>query len=313
VTGAAAVHERAEILRLARLLRKQPEELAFLLEVDDADLRAFRAQVTESLFDAYGDALRRLGAAAKLIPSPIIALVGQKAFGPLLCARIAGELDPGKAVDIAKRLSVTFLADVAVELDPRRAQRIIEALPTQTIVSTSVELADRGDWITLGAFVGYLPVDKLRHCLRALSDEHILRTAFAVDDEGAIPTVIDALAADRLKSLLHTASEAGLWPTLLRDIAGQLREDQTAEVAAHLADLGDDVLAEVLEVAAEHGLWEPFLPIAAELPQQSQQALADAAGQLSSHARSECAELAGRLGILDRLGPLAETLRESVS
>lgn len=311
MTASAGVHERAEILRLARLLNKRPEELQFLLAVDDADLRAFRAQVTESLFNAHGDALRRLGSAAKLLPSAIIAKVGEKVFGPLLCARIAGELEPSKATDIAKRLSVSFLADVAVELDPRRAQRIIEALPTDTIVATSVELANRGDWITLGAFVGYLPMDKLRQCLDALSDEHILRTAFAVDDEDAIPAVIDALSKERVISLLRTASDTGSWPTLL-DITSQLRDDQVAQVAGYFDELDEPVLVGLPAAVAEHQLWSRFLPIAAELPEKSQQALADAVGGIDADARSECVRAAEHAGVFDRLGPLADALREAV-
>lgn len=306
------VQDRAEILRLARLLRKRPEDLEFLLTVDDAELRAFREQVTESLFGAHAAALRRLGSAAKLLPNPIIAKVGQTVFGPLLCARVAGELDPGKATDVAKRLPTSFLADVAVELDPRRAQRIIEALPTDTVAKTAVELAGRDDWITLGRFVGFLPEEKIAACLRALDDTHILRTAFAVDDPSAVPTVIDLLPEKRLVGLLRAASDGRLWPTLLTIVA-QLRDDQVAELAGLLGDLDDGVLTGLLEVVAEHDLWDKLLPLAAALPTAAQEVLADAAGRLPADTRTVIVQRAEALGVLGDLGPLAVALGEAAA
>lgn len=306
------VQDRAEILRLARLLRKQPEELEFLLAVPDADLRAFRDQVTESLFGAHAAALRRLGSAAKLLPNPVIAKVGSTVFGPLLCARVAGELDPGKATDVAKRLPESFLADVAVELDPRRAQRIIEALPTDTVVRTAVVLAGRDDWITLGRFVGFLPEEKIGACLRALDDTHILRTAFAVDDPSAVPTVIDLLPAQRLTGLLRAAADGDLWPTLLT-IVGQLRDEQVAQLAGLLGGLDDGVLPGLLDVVAEHDLWDTLLPLAAAMPADSQQALADAAGRLTLDTRTVIAQRAKAIGVLDDLGPLAVALGEAAA
>jgi hypothetical protein len=88
-------------------------------------VRRLRERATDRLFDADGHALQRIAAASKLLPAAVAAAIGQRAFGPLLCARIAGRLDPGRGVDLAARLPAEFLADVAVELDPRRAGEII--------------------------------------------------------------------------------------------------------------------------------------------------------------------------------------------
>ncbi|MGH3432148.1 MAG: magnesium transporter MgtE N-terminal domain-containing protein [Thermocrispum sp.] len=306
------VHDRAEILRLARLLRQRPQELAFLLAVDDVELRVLRDQVTDALFGAQAASLRRLGAAAKLLPTPVIAKIGQKVFGPLLCARVAGELDPRKATDVAQRLPETFMADVAVELDPRRAQRIIEALPTDTVVKVAVELAGRDDWITLGQFVGFLPEEKIAACLRSLDDTHILRTAFAVDDVSAVPTVIDLLPGERLLGLLSAASSEGLWPTLL-SIVAKLRDDQITELAALFGGLDDAVLTELLQVVADHDLWDRLLPLAAGLPAAAQQVLADTAVRLPAETRTVIAQRAEALGVLDRLGPLADAVDEAAA
>ena len=50
---------QAEILKLARLLQREPERLAYLEEVPLKDLRTLRAQVTERLFTDHEPALRR--------------------------------------------------------------------------------------------------------------------------------------------------------------------------------------------------------------------------------------------------------------
>lgn len=185
---------RAEILRLARLLRLEPTQLGYLHSVDDHDLRIFRDQVTDSLFNAHAGTMKRLASAAKLLPAPVLAKIAQKVFGPLLCARIAGQIEPGRATDVAKRLPIGFLTDLTIELDPGRSQPIISKIPTKTIVAVAMELAAREDWLTLGRFVGFLEEAQLRGCLEALADIQVLRTASAVDDPSAIAAVLDELA-----------------------------------------------------------------------------------------------------------------------
>ena len=89
------LRSRAEVLKLARLLRRQPEQLVYLEHVAHDDLRALREQVTDMLFAAHDATLRRLAASSKLLPVGLVAMLAQHAFGPVLSARIAGLLDPG--------------------------------------------------------------------------------------------------------------------------------------------------------------------------------------------------------------------------
>ena len=51
---------RAEILKLARLLRREPADLDYLTDVPAADIRALREGVTDVLFTAHGQVLARL-------------------------------------------------------------------------------------------------------------------------------------------------------------------------------------------------------------------------------------------------------------
>jgi hypothetical protein len=80
------LENRAEILKLARLLAVEPVELEFLAVLPARAVREFREQATERLLDADAAMFRRVGAAARMIPSELLASIAQRAFGPL-CAR----------------------------------------------------------------------------------------------------------------------------------------------------------------------------------------------------------------------------------
>src|SRR5947209_6767211 len=108
---------RPEILKLAKLLGTSPERLSYLEKVPAQDIRKLREQVTDLLFTANEATLRRLAAASRLLPVSLVAMIGQRAFGPVLAARITGLLDPSRALEMADTMPISFLADVAGEED----------------------------------------------------------------------------------------------------------------------------------------------------------------------------------------------------
>lgn len=173
---------RAEILKLARLLHRDPEHLSYLATVPSGDLRVLREQITEKLFTAQEGALRRLVAASKLLPVGVVANLGQSTFGPTLSARIAGLLDPDRAVDIAARMPSEFLAEIAIELDPRRASAVIDGIPPERISEITAELARREEYVTMGRFLGHLGDASLAAAVTALDDEALSHTAFVLED-----------------------------------------------------------------------------------------------------------------------------------
>jgi len=115
---------RAEILKLARMLEREPSSLSYLEDLPVADLRILRDQITELLWSADGAAMGRLAVAAKLLPAGLSATMSERA-GPVLSAQLAGRLEPSRAIDVAAKLPIDFLADVAIELDPRRTSEVI--------------------------------------------------------------------------------------------------------------------------------------------------------------------------------------------
>ncbi|GAA5108807.1 hypothetical protein [Haloechinothrix salitolerans] len=300
---------RPEVQRIARLLRVRPDQLGFLDDVDDADLIAFRGQLTSTLFDANAGVLTRLGSAAKLLPSPVLAKIAERVFGPLLCARVAGAMDPSKASEVAARLPVNFLTDVAVELDPRQVEQVVRALPNDMIVDVARVLGQREDWITLGQFVGFLGADHLTAAVDALDDTQLLRTAYTVDDVSAIPGVVDVVGTERLTALFTTAAREDLFDALLR-LATHLRDDQIDSLADAIMAAERGTLGRLVTAAATCRHWDALLPIAASLPADAKAGIAESVGDLSPEVRADIMAQATSLGVYDDLGPIADALAE---
>lgn len=304
--------ERPEVQRIARLLRLPTDQLGFLADVDDSDLIAFRGQLTSTLFDANAGVLTRLGSAAKLLPSPVLAKIAERVFGPLLCARVAGVIDPSKASEVAARLPVDFLTDVAVELDPRRVEQVVRTLPVDMIANVARTLGQREDWITLGQFVGFLDESHLTAAVDALDDTQLLRTAYTVDDVAAIPGVVDVVSTTRLSALFAAAARDDLFDALLR-LATHLRDDQLGPLAEAIMAAQRGTLNRLVTAAAACGRWDALLPMAVALPADAKAGIAESVKELAPGVRADIAALAASLGVRDDLGPIADALAEQAA
>lgn len=134
-----------------------------------------------------------------------MATIGERAFGALLCARVAGLLEPSRAADVAAKLPTPFLADVAIDLDPRRAHEVIGQIPATRVAEVAGELAARGEYVTLGRFVGHVTPAALTATLKRLSDEDVLRTGFVLEDNDGLDELAELLGDERLQALVDTA------------------------------------------------------------------------------------------------------------
>ncbi len=263
---------RAEILKLARLLRRDPGELEYLEQAGAADVRLLRDQVTEVMFTAHEQALSRLAAASKLLPVRIVAVIGERAFGPVLAARITGLIDPSRAVEMANTMPIAFLADVAAELDPRRASDVISRIPAQRIAEIVRELMRREEYVTMGRFVGHLEDEAIRAALSVMDDRGLLRVAFVLEEKGGLNHLMDLLPRERLDTVIDAAVHANLWPEVL-DLLSHVSEPRRAELVAGSAALDDGAVVSLVSAAAENSLWLELLPLVHVLPDDSRQKL----------------------------------------
>lgn len=207
-----SIEARAELLKLARLLGRAPDELAYLEAVSVLELRQLREQVTETLFDSHLGALNRLASASRLLPVGVVAQLAEKVFGPLLSARITGLLDPERAVDVGSRLPASFLADVAVELDPRRASAVLARIPADQIAAITRELLARGEFVTMGRFVGHLPDESLRAAVNVSGPDDLLQVALVLENKDRLGHLLELVGPQRTEQILEAADRAELGP-----------------------------------------------------------------------------------------------------
>ena len=251
--AADLLQAHAEVMKLARLLGREPEELAYLEQLPADDLLALRDSVTETLYDANGGALGRLAAASRLLPAGLTATIGHRAFGPLLSARLAGLLDTDKAVDVAGRLPPPFLADVAVELDPRRASDLIASIAPALIGQVTAELVARREYVTMGRFVGHLSDAAIDAALAAMDDEAVLQTAFVIEDRSQLSRLFAKLPKDRSLGVVAAAADEGLWLEAL-DLLNHLHTRQRKEMVLSARALGEPAREAILDTIIAHEL-----------------------------------------------------------
>ncbi len=218
----AASESRVEAAKLARLLRLEgPDALPDTERVPAAELRAYREAVTELLYDDDHATLLRAADAAHLLPGHVLAAIGERALGPLLCARLTGLLEAHRATEISEHFSVEFLARLAAELDPRRAVGVVTSLPTERVPEIAAAMAARGEHVAMGRFVAHLQEATLAACLERLGDEDLLQISYVLEGKERLPAIFELLGVERARRVFELAGEQGL-------------EEEALEVIGHL-------------------------------------------------------------------------------
>jgi hypothetical protein len=255
---------RAELLKLSRLIGVDEGELDYLEGIPSAELRQFRESATQRLFDDGARMLGRVGAASRLVPAGLTATIAQKAFGPLLCARSAGMVDASKAVDVARRLPADFLADVVIDLDPRRVVDIIAEVPAELVAPVARELGERGEHVTMGRFLAFVPDHLIATAMGALTDEAMLHTAFVLEHKDRLDHAVGLLPPERLPGVLQSAAGLGLWPEVL-DLLDQLTEERLGPIADLVATQDEALVADLVRSVSEQGIWDSLLPVVRQM------------------------------------------------
>ncbi|MGW4841750.1 hypothetical protein [Nocardia brasiliensis] len=265
---------RAETTKLARLLDiADPADLAFLHSLSPEAIRAFRERATDLLFDRDAARMRRVAAATKLVPTVISAKAAERAFGPVLCAAVAGSVEPARAVDIAKALPARFLAETAAQLDPRRTADIIASVPTRLVADVARELLRRDDHVTMSRFVGVVPEESMRAAAPVLSDADLLRVGFLMEDKSALDRLM-GLFTDRLAGVIRAAHEQDLWAEGL-DLLDSVGPENRAALGDLAAGLGGAVLDGLIEAVRGLDAWDALLPVTSAMSPDSLRAFAE--------------------------------------
>jgi hypothetical protein len=300
------LQRRAEILKLARLLERDPDELAYLEPISLEELRALREQTTDVLWSANSHILNRLAAASKLLPSGLTATIAQHAFGPLLSARMTDLLEPSRAVDIATKLPVGFLADIAVELDPRRASVVLELIPPAQVEAVTRELVRRHEHVAMGRFVGHLSDEAIKGALRAMDNATLLRVGFVLEEKDRLERLLSLLPKARVTAIVLAAAEENLWLEAL-DLLGHLSAPRQNEIVAGALELDHAALEDIVTAVVEHDLWEEVVVIARR-DEALQSKLAQRLSALPVRRRKALMRQLEADGGIERLGALGQAL-----
>jgi hypothetical protein len=261
------MQNRAEIAKLSRLLGRLPEQLAYLQTIPSEDIGQLREQVTEVLFSSNGT-LGRLAASSKLLPIGVVATIAERVFGPVLSARVAGLLEPERAVQMAAKLPTEFLADIAVELDPRRAHAVIARIPPEQIAAITRVLISRCEFVTMGRFVGHLDSVAVAAAVEAMDDSSMLQVAFVLENPDGFRDLVGLLSSVRLEHVIDTAAAEALWPETL-DLLTRIDDGERARMIEIAAGRQDAVLDTLITSAQADGLWELVLPLTGLMSQKS--------------------------------------------
>lgn len=238
----------AERIKLARALGCAPDEVAFAERLGVSGMRRLRETISAALFDEHAHLFGKLAEAGRLLPAGINALLSEKVFGPLLSARVSGMLPPDKAVAIAEKLPVPFLADVTIELDPRRTRELLARMPRKITLAVSAELERRGEFITMARFIDVLPLDEVLAVADQLGDEALVQIGFYAEDATRLTGIIAHLPPERLAATVRLAAEAD---GLLRDAAEALILAVDDDACAHIAEAARQHAPDALDAIAE--------------------------------------------------------------
>jgi hypothetical protein len=304
---------RAEIVKLARLLKLETAQLDFMDRYTVDQIRALREHMSAQLFDASKATLSRVAMASKLIPVPLVAMIGQKVYGPLLCARVTGLLPPARAVEISERLSVPFLSDLAMELDPRSAKEVIALMPVPRVIAIARELLKRGEFITMARFVDYLKDQTIKDVMSAISDDGaLLQIAFFIESYARLEAIMEMVPQERLSSIIRFAagSDKGLWPealAMMLNVGTAMRR----KMGDLTAELDETTLAAVIATVQRESLWAAWVTAISAMTPAAQRKLLGMAAMNTPAVFAGFASAARDQGLRKLMTPLLTFMGEA--
>lgn len=254
----------AEVGHLRRELDAPDDALAFLGAFDAADVRRLRIATAESLAARHRKTFRSMASASKLLPKPILGTIGEKAVGPLICSKIAAELEPGHARKIVGSFSVPFLADLCRTLDTVSAGPVLLAIPAKVAVPVGRELYERADLDTLARFIDVVDLELIPPMLEIIDDDALIRIAIVAQSRERLSEIFEQLDDERLLDLVEAAVRGGVLDQAIVMVS-ELSAPQVTRVLEVVVGAGDLLITDVVSAIADLDAWDRVLPILTQL------------------------------------------------
>jgi hypothetical protein len=227
---------RAELLKLARVLGIDSGELNFLDGAEPRELRDLRASISDRLLAVDRARFERVVALGRLLPDRVTAAITEHALGSQLSGRAASLLTADELADFAQRLPADFVADVAAVIDLRSVGSLLDRIETDKVVEVTLVLAERQDWVTMGAFGGRIQRDALIQVVGMLDGQALARVGFLMENRSRLDEIQGLLDDEKLQELLIAAGEFGLIPETI-DLLADLSDDSVVRVGRILGEL----------------------------------------------------------------------------
>lgn len=311
---------RAEVAKLAHALGEDESRLAFLRDLPPEELRRFRAAFEELLFSQETKLLHRAGVLARWLPRWLLVLACRWLLGPLLTALLAGELPAHRAAAVVMRLPPDFVARATAMVDPRRVRDVMRQMSVESVVLVARALLQRGDYITLGRVIEFLPDEAIRAVEATIEDEgELLQIAFHTESRNRMDHLVHLMPEEKVRAailVIRDPSRSALWPmvfALLANVSYALKR----ELGELAADQGQEVLNALVHAIQHEDMWTDVLPLVASLAPDTQRRLANMPvlrepGVLDGFVRSAAVD--GLWGIaLSLVKLMSEELRAAVA
>jgi hypothetical protein len=227
-----------ELRRLAQVLHRKPEELAYLNALDAEGLTKLRTLVQNGLIDHYRKLFEKMANAGRIVPDAISAVLCRKVFGPALTANLSYYVPPDRAAKLCKHFDGEFMAAVAREQVPERAKSLLGGLPVDLMRQVMRRMLATRDYHVMGEFLDQLPEDKAVGLAEEIREpiDYLRICGFAQNKE-RLARVAARLADDRLKPLI---AEAFAHVEYMLDI-GLVTAEMSAEEQRRMAKLTDEI------------------------------------------------------------------------
>jgi hypothetical protein len=274
-----SLETRAELLKLARVLDVDFGELLFLEKANPEELRELRASIADRLLARNREHFERMAAVGRHLPGRVAAMLAQHALGAQLSGRVASLLSADELTDFASRFPADFLADIAAVIDLRALGPMLDRIDAAKVVEVSRVLAERQDWVTMGAFGGRIRADSLVQVIDMLDGEALLRVGFVMADRSRLDEIGRLIDDDKLRELLVAAGERDLLVETIYLVNG-LDDGSVVRVARILGELSqerqDAVAGKLLEdadlLSAAQRLMDGSPPLRAAIDRAKSQA-----------------------------------------
>ncbi len=269
------LRQHAERLRLARLFEESPDRLDFLPELSATDLANLHTACRAVLLAPHHALYQRLAQASKLLPTTLTAYIAEHTLGPLLCARISAEMSVPRTVALCQHLSPPFMAEVTLHMDMDSLADLAVALPLESLRGIARELVDRGEFITLGELVDFLPPGITTHIAAEFaSGEVMLRISLFIKSPARLQSLLEQLPLPELGALARAAADSrlGLLPQMLSLLQRITPIWQHRLIDTSLAE-GEATLTNLVLETDRQDLWSAALPFSSLLDRAAQQKL----------------------------------------